>query len=66
MPWLETAPVEQRERFIADYRLDLYTMTELCQRYHVSRNTGYETLRRWEEGGRAAALGRLARKHVKV
>lgn len=32
MPWQETAPVEQRERFIDDYHLGLYTMTELCAR----------------------------------
>lgn len=36
MPWLETAPVDERERFIADYRLDLYTITDLCARYNVS------------------------------
>lgn len=29
MPWLGTAPVEQRERFIADHRRGLYTMAEL-------------------------------------
>jgi transposase InsO family protein len=63
MPWLETAPVEQREHFIADYRLGLYSMTELCQRYTVSRNTGYETLRRWEEGGRAALRDRSRAPH---
>lgn len=63
MPWLETAPVSERERFIADYRVDLYTMTELCQRYNVSRNTGYETLRRWEEGGRAALRDRSRAPH---
>jgi hypothetical protein len=27
MPWLETAPMEQRERFIDDDRLGLYTHT---------------------------------------
>jgi len=63
MPWLEIAPMQQRERFIADYRLGLYTMTELCQRYSVSRNTGYETLRRWEEGGRAALHDRSRAPH---
>lgn len=63
MPWLETEPVEERERFIADYRLGLYTMTELCQRYDVSRQTGYETLRRWEEGGRAALRDRSRAPH---
>ena len=29
MPWLETAPMEQRERFVRDHRLALYTMAEL-------------------------------------
>jgi transposase InsO family protein len=53
----------QRERFIADYRLDLYTMTELCARYNVSRQTGYETLKRWEEGGRAALRDRSRAPH---
>jgi hypothetical protein len=33
MPWLETSPMEQRERFIRDHRLDLYAMAELCARY---------------------------------
>ena len=44
MPWLETAPMEQRERFIRDERLALYTMTELCARYGISRKTGYKWL----------------------
>ena len=35
MPWLETAPMEQRTRFIDDWQRGLYTqpeflMTELC------------------------------------
>ena len=52
MPWLETAPVEQRERFIRDHRLALYTMTELSERYGISRKTGYKWLDRFDEGGR--------------
>ncbi len=52
MPWLETSPMEQRERFIDDHRLDLYTMTELCERYDISRKTGYTWLDRFDEAGR--------------
>lgn len=52
MPWMETSPVDQRERFIRDHRLDLYAMAELCTRYGVSRKTGYKSLGRFEEGGR--------------
>jgi putative transposase len=54
MPWQETAPVEQRERFIDDHRLGLYEMTELCARYAVSRKTGYKWLARYDAGGRPA------------
>jgi putative transposase len=54
MPWLETAPMEQRERFIRDWQRGLYTMTELSARYGVSRKTGYKWLERFDEGGRQA------------
>lgn len=33
--------MEERERFIDDYLLGLYAMTDLCARYAVSRKTGY-------------------------
>ena len=52
MPWLETAPMEQRERFIRDHRVDLYTMTELSARYGISRKTGYKWLDRFDRGGK--------------
>jgi transposase-like protein len=52
MPWMETSPVDQRERFIHDHRLGLYAMAELCGRYGISRKTGYKWLGRFEEGGR--------------
>ena len=54
MPWLETAPMEQRTRFIDDWQRGLYTMTELCARYNVSRKTGIQVarpLRRWRPPG---------------
>jgi transposase InsO family protein len=51
MPWLETSPVEQRERFIHDHRAGLFMMSELCARYDVSRKTGYKWLERFDEAG---------------
>jgi putative transposase len=63
MPWLETAPMEQRERFIRDERLALYTMTELCERYGISRKTGYKWLGRFDAGGRAALSDRSRAPH---
>lgn len=52
MPWPETSPVEERERFIDDHQLGRYTMTELCERYAVSRKTGYKWIARYDSGGR--------------
>src|SRR5688500_1641064 len=63
MPWLETSPVDQRERFIRDHRLDLYVMAELCARYGISRKTGYKWLARFDEGGRAGLGDRSRAPH---
>lgn len=63
MPWLETAPVDERIRFISDHRLGLYSLRELCQRYNVSRKTGYKWLARMEAGGRAALRDRSRAPH---
>lgn len=52
MPWMETAPMEQRTAFIAAYQQGLYSMTDLCARYGVSRKTGYKWLARFTESGR--------------
>ncbi|HUP01987.1 MAG TPA: leucine zipper domain-containing protein [Gemmatimonadota bacterium] len=63
MPWLETSPVEQRERFIADDRLGLYTRAELCARYGISRKTGYKWLARYHEDGRRGLKERSRAPH---
>src|SRR5574337_159680 len=63
MPWLETAPMEQRERFIEDHRVGLYTMTELCERYGISRKTGYKWTDRFEEEGRRGLVDRSRAPH---
>jgi putative transposase len=63
MPWLETVPMEQRERFIRDERLALYSMTELCDRYDISRKTGYKWLERFDAGGRQALGDRSRAPH---
>src|SRR5712664_2680086 len=63
MPWQETSPVDQRERFIHDHRLDLYTLVELCARYGVSRKTGYKWLDRFEAAGRQGLHDRSRAPH---
>lgn len=43
--------VNERLRFIAARQADLYSMTELCERAGISRETGYKWERRYAEFG---------------
>ena len=63
MPWLETAPMQQRDKFITDHRRGLYTMGELCARYNLSRKTGYKWLERFREHGRSGLNDRSHAPH---
>ncbi len=56
MPWLETDPMFERHHFAQDLASGLWTMTELCARYGVSRNTGYK----WRERFLALGIAGLA------
>ena len=40
MPWQESCAMDQRIGFINDHLSELWTMTELCERYEISRKTG--------------------------
>jgi transposase InsO family protein len=51
MPWNHADPVTERLRFVALSKEGLYEMTELCERFGVSRKTGYTTLGRYEQHG---------------
>jgi transposase InsO family protein len=63
MPWLETAPVNEREHVIVDDRRGLYTRAELCARYGISRKTGYKWLARFAEDGRRGLRDRSDAPH---
>jgi putative transposase len=63
MPWQERSPMDERVQFISDYRRQLFTMTELCDRYGVSRKTGYALLARYEREGVAGLAPRSSRPH---
>ncbi len=41
MPWMETNPKKQRQHFYRDYASGQWSMSELCDRYQISRPTGY-------------------------
>lgn len=43
--------MDQRRQFVTEFLSGEYSMTELCERYGVSRQTGYQTLARWWRDG---------------
>lgn len=51
VPWTETCAMRERERFIADHASGQWNVSELCERYGVSRTTGYKWLERYEVAG---------------
>jgi putative transposase len=51
MPWNETTKMRERQEFVKDSRRGLFGMSELCERYGISRVTGYKWLKRCEEEG---------------
>lgn len=61
MPWRTRSPMDERLQFVSDYQRQLFTMTELCDRYGISRKTGYALVDRYEREGAAALLPRSSR-----
>ena len=61
MPWLEMKPMEQKVLFLADWLRQVACLTELCERYGISRKTGYKWIRRYHQGGVEALQERSRR-----
>lgn len=61
MPWRESCAMDERIRFISDELSGEWSMTELCERYAISRKTGYKWLERYRLDG---AAGLVARSHA--
>lgn len=58
MPWTETNPMSERGKFIKDWQRGHFTVTDLAQRYGVSRKTAYKWIGRYDGGGRPALVDR--------
>jgi transposase-like protein len=43
--------MEEKLRFVFEYQQRQRTMTDLCQRYEIARETGYVWLRRYQAVG---------------
>src|SRR6266446_64143 len=63
MPWKTSSVMEEKLRFVFEFELGKHTVTELCQRYEIARETGYVWLRRYHQAGAAGLVERSRAAH---
>jgi len=51
MPWKESLKLDQRYQFVNESKRKIYSHKELCEKYNISRVTGYKWLERFDQGG---------------
>jgi transposase InsO family protein len=61
MPWKETTAMSLRTEFIHLVGLAGANFSQLCQRFGISRKTGYKWLKRYREGGESGLADRSRR-----
>lgn len=64
MPWGETTPVNERRLFIECYLTGRYAVSDLCERFGISRTAGHKWIRRHAEGGLKGLEDQSRRPHV--
>jgi len=65
MAWKASSVMEEKLRFVFAYERDEESMSELCQQFGISRETGYVWLRRYRRQGAEGLveLNRAPRRH---
>ena len=63
MPWKGVTVSEQRERFIEDYQLKYYSVTDLAERFGISRKTANKWIDRFKQYGHDGYHERSRRPH---
>jgi len=63
MPWEETSVLDQKMKFVADCLREEEPMTVLCERYGISRQTGYVRKRRYLSEGAVGLAERSRAPH---
>ena len=63
MPWEESSPMDQKTQFVSEYLRDTISFTELCDRYGISRKSGYKWIDRYQAEGPAGLADRSRRPH---
>lgn len=61
MPWKEVKPMDEKLLFLADHLREAGNFSQLCERYGISRKTGYKWLERYREQGLAGLVERSRR-----
>ena len=53
MPWKGVTVSEQRQRFLEDHKLRVYTVSELADRFGISRKTAHKWIDRFDQSGQS-------------
>ena len=61
MPWKETEPMTEKERFVTLAQTGRFTISSLCPDFGISRKTGHKYLLRYEAEGREGLKERSRR-----
>ena len=61
MPWSQTSPMDQKLQFIAECLREVFSISELCERFGISRKTGYKWIERYLRHGAAGLEDRSRR-----
>jgi putative transposase len=65
VPWRNVSPMEDRIRFIGDHLNGVFSFAELCERYGISRKTGYKWVDRYNEYGAKGLEEQSRRPHAR-
>jgi putative transposase len=63
MPWEQALPMDQKTQFVAEYLRATISFTQLCDRYGISRKTGYQWIDRYQAEGPPGLAERSRRPH---
>ena len=63
MPWKGVTVSEERQRFLEDYRLKYYSVSDLAERFGISSKTAHKWIARFEELGQSGYQEQSRRPH---
>jgi transposase len=63
MPWKGVTVSEQRQRFLEDYQLNYYPITDLAERFSLSPKTAHKWIKRFKQDGQAGYHEHSRRPH---